>query len=142
MVSKSHPASRTIWLTFRKTRSHDFRFISVFPIVVVDAPDGCNSWILVGRNLRAAAFFLIPVINATDKRGDQRHTGFGARHSLRKAEQERQLALNALFLENFGRPYTLPGARDFDQDLFVAYRLFSYNAISFRSCPRVGAAHV
>jgi len=81
-----------------KTRSHELRFVSVFPIVVVDSRDGGKSRILVGRDLRATVRFPMPVINTTDERRDQRHTGFGARHSLRKAEQECQIAVNPVFI--------------------------------------------
>ena len=106
-----------------ETRAHDLRLISVFLIVVVDARDGGNSRILVGRNLRATLRFPIPIINAADERGDQRHTSFSARHSLRKAEQERQIAVDAVFLENFGAPYALPGAGYLDQHAFAPYTL-------------------
>ena len=46
----------------------------------------------------------------------KRHAGFGARHRLREAEEQRQVAVNAFALELGGGANAFPRAADLDQD--------------------------
>src|SRR5581483_2081645 len=104
-----------------KTRAHDLRFVTVLLVVVVDAADGSDSGILVWRNLGTAALFFVPVVNAADEWRNQCNPGFGARHCLCEAEQERQIAVNAVGFQYFGRPDPLPRACDLDENAFAAH---------------------
>ena len=67
-----------------------------------------------------AALLLVIVVDAADERRDQRHAGFGAGHRLREAEEQRQVAVDALAFELLGGADALPGAADLDQDPLAA----------------------
>src|SRR5271154_4249392 len=56
-----------------------------------------------------------PVENAPDERRDERDARFCARNRLVKAEEQGQVAVDALFLENFRGTDALPRRRDLDE---------------------------
>src|SRR5208283_2911766 len=93
-----------------KTCPHHLGLVAVFLVVVVDAGDGRNAGILVRGNLRAAMLFLVPIVNTTDERRNQRYPGFGARYGLGEAEEQRQIAVDAFLLKKLSCLNTLPGA--------------------------------
>ena len=76
--------------------AHNLRLVSELLVVVVDLRNGVNPGILF-RRVVLARIVLIPVQDATDERRDKRHLCFGAGNSLVQAEQQRQVAVNALF---------------------------------------------
>src|SRR4029077_11469109 len=51
-----------------ETGTHYLGFVTKFLVVVVDASDGRNPWILVCGDLHSTVLFLIPIVNAADER--------------------------------------------------------------------------
>ncbi|AEK61271.1 conserved hypothetical protein [Collimonas fungivorans Ter331] len=94
--------------------AHDFGGVAEFAEVVVDLLDRLHAWI-VGAGVVLAAGFLVPVIDAADKRRNQLHFGFGAGNRLRQGKQQGQVAMDASLLQHFGGPYAFPGRGDLDQ---------------------------
>ena len=62
----------------------------------------------------------MPVENAAHKGGNQRHARFGTGHRLGETEQQREVAVNPLFLQLLSRADPLPGGGDLDQYSLVA----------------------
>src|SRR5208282_4096234 len=106
-----------------ETCSHHLGLVTIFLVVVVDARDGGDSRILVGRNFRAAVLLLVPIVDAADERRNQSHSRFSARYSLGEAEEQRQVAVDAFLLQEFSRPNAFPCARNLDQDPFPRHAL-------------------
>ena len=94
--------------------------------------DRLHAGIVGGRDLRAA-FLLVVVVDAADERRNQRHARFGARHGLRKAEQQRHVAVNALALELTGGADAFPRAADLDQDALAGDARLARKARSVRA---------
>ena len=69
-----------------KAGSHHLRLVAEFLVLVVDASDGCNAWILVGNYFCSTLLLLVPVINPAYERGNESDARLGASCSLRKAE--------------------------------------------------------
>src|SRR5208337_5097390 len=95
-----------------------------FLVVIVDASDGRNAGILVRWNLRTAALFLVPVVNAANERRNQGYCSFSTRDRLGKTEQKCEIAVDAFLLKKFGCPDALPRAGDLDQDAFAGHGVF------------------
>src|SRR5262249_21318271 len=70
-----------------ETGPHHLGFVAIFFVVVVNASDGCNARVLVGRNFRAALLFLVPVVNASNERRDQSDSGLGTRDCLSETKE-------------------------------------------------------
>ena len=68
------------------------------------------------RDVLDAALLEIPVVDPADERRDQRDARLGAGDGLGKAEEQRQVAVDALFLEPLGGADAFPGRGDLDQD--------------------------
>ena len=116
MVSRSQPARCDDLLDLAEARPHDLGLVAELLEVVVDPRHRRDARVLVGGDVRDAAFLLVPVVDAADERRDQRDPGLGAGDRLGEAEQQRQVAVDALVLELLGGPDALPGAGDLDQD--------------------------
>ena len=72
---------------------------------------------VVGRRDALEPLLLqVPVVDPADEGGDQGDAGLGAGDRLGEAEEQRQVAVDALFLEPLGGPDSLPGRGDLDQD--------------------------
>ena len=67
-----------------------------------------------------AARLHVPVENAADEGRDQEDAGLGAGHGLGSAEQQREVAVDALVLEHLGGADAFPGRGDLDQDALAA----------------------
>ena len=106
-------------LDLAEARAHHLRLVAVLLVVVVDPRHRLHARIVVGGNL-GAALLLVVVVDAADERRDQRHARLGARHGLREAEEQRQVAVNPLALELRGGANALPRAADLDQDALAA----------------------
>ena len=78
---------------------------------VTEATPGSSA----GRDVLDAARLPVPVVDAADEGRDERDAGLGAGHGLREAEQQRQVAVDAVALEALGSADALPGARDLDE---------------------------
>src|SRR5579875_874900 len=74
---------------FSKTRTHYLSFVIELLKIVVNPGDGRYAGIFIDRNISAAPFFFVPVIDSTYKRRNKRDASFCAGHRLGKAEQER-----------------------------------------------------
>jgi hypothetical protein len=57
----------------------------------------------------------VPVVDPAHERRDQRDAGVGAGDRLREAEQQREVAVDAVALEPLGRADAFPGGCDLDQ---------------------------
>jgi len=95
------------------------------PVISSVAADGegqahnINADTVAGVALAAGAL-LVPVEDATDEGGDQGHPGFGGSDRLGKAEEQRQVAVNALLLQDLGGFDAFPGGGDLDEDAIAA----------------------
>src|SRR5271165_5019294 len=72
--------------------------------------------ILGGRYLLDPSLLQVPVVDAADEGRDERDLGMGAGNRLRKAEEQRQVAVNSLLLQPLGGTDSFPGRGDLDQD--------------------------
>ncbi len=115
MVSRSQPARPRDLLDATEAGAHHLGLVAEFLVVVIDARDRLHARVLVGRDLRAAVL-AVPVVDAPHERRDQRDARLGARHGLREAEKQREVAVDALALEVRGGPDALPRAAHLDQD--------------------------
>src|SRR5262249_37823475 len=106
-------------LHLAKTRAHDLGLVAKLLEVVVNPGDRNDPRVFVSGDV-AAALLLVPVVDAADERRDQRHPRLGAGHGLGEAEEERQVAVDALALELFGGANAFPGAGELDEDAFPA----------------------
>ena len=85
-----------------EARAHHFGLIAELLVIVVNRAHGHHAGVF-GRRIVAARVFLVPVENAAHERRDQSNTGLGACDCLMQPEQQRQIAVNAFFLENLAR---------------------------------------
>mmetsp|Transcript_8978 Transcript_8978/g.21408 ORF Transcript_8978/g.21408 Transcript_8978/m.21408 type:complete len:458 (+) Transcript_8978:3388-4761(+) len=102
-------------------RSHDDGVVPVFLVVVVDFRDANDPGVFrrgvkagKGRVLRQFPR-LVEIHDAPDKGRDQRRAGLGAGDRLGHAKNQRQVAGDALPLEDLRGPDSLPGGGDLDQ---------------------------
>ena len=63
-----------------------------------------------------AGRLLVPVEDAADEGRDERHLRLGAGDRLVQAEEQREVAVDALLLEDLGGADAFPGRRELDQD--------------------------
>src|ERR1019366_453633 len=96
--------------------SHHLRLVTEFLVVVVNARHGCNTRILVGSYLCSAVLFPVPIINPAYEGGDESDARLGASHRLGKAEQKRQIAVDAFQFKDLRCPDSFPGTRSLDQN--------------------------
>ena len=86
-------------------------------VVVEDLADRLNTrvvFILVGRS---GLVLLVPIQNTADEGRDQSDTSLCASNGLAEAEEEGQVAMNAVIaLQLAGGLDTLPGGGDLDED--------------------------
>ena len=87
-------------------------------VVVVDGGDGDHARIFA-RGVVTVVLGLVPVEDAAHERGDQEGAGFGTGTGLGEGEQQGQVALDALFLQDFGGTDAFPGGGQLDQDAIV-----------------------
>src|SRR5262249_4707555 len=119
-----------------ETRAHDLGLVAELFEVVVNPRDRSNTRVFVSRDV-AAALLLVPVVDAADEGRNERNAGLGAGHGLGKAEQERQIAVDALALQLFGGTNPFPGAGELDEDpLSADPRLFIHADQLARLCQR------
>jgi hypothetical protein len=102
-----------------ETGAHDDRLVAVLLVVVEDLLHALHARVLLARVVAVRLGLLVPVEDAADERADERHAGLGARDGLAEAEEEREVAVDALLLELARGLDTLPGARDLDQDALL-----------------------
>ena len=88
--------------------------------VVEDAGHGDHTRIFRTRIGITTGFRLEPIENATDERGDQGDSCLRAGHGLTEAEQQSEVAVNAVFLKHLGSLDALPSGGDLDQNALVA----------------------
>ncbi len=69
-----------------------------------------------GGRIIPACVFLVPVENPADERRNERDARFRACDGLMQAEEQRQIAVNALFFEHFAGANAFPCGRDLDQN--------------------------
>ena len=99
IVSRSQPASCDDLLDPAEAGAHHLRAVAELLEVVVDAraptarPGSSSTGISLPRVLP------VLVVDAADERRDERDAGLGAGHGLREAEEQRQVAVDALALE-------------------------------------------
>ncbi len=91
----------------RKLAPMTDRLVAEFLVVVVDLGHGVDAGI-VGGSVVLAGVLLVPVEDAADERRDQGDLGLGAGDRLVQAEEQRQIAVDALFFEDPRRPGCLP----------------------------------
>lgn len=81
--------------------AHHDGLVSMSLVVRVDAAHGGDARVLRAHVRRCAVGLrLVPVHDATHERRYERHLGFGARGRLNEAEEQSQIAVNALALQN------------------------------------------
>jgi len=97
MVRRSQPASSRSRPCCGSSRP-SLRFCSRIFVVGVDLGDGFYPGI-VGSNEIFAGVFLVPVENAANERRDEFDAAFCAGDRLSERKQEREVAVDALFLE-------------------------------------------
>ena len=68
-----------------ETRSHYLGLVAVLLVVVINAGYGRDPGILVGGNLLAAAFLLVPIVNTSDKGRNQGHLRLRRRPPLERS---------------------------------------------------------
>ena len=78
-----------------------------------------HAWI-VGALIVLARVFLVPVENAAHEGRDERGARVGGGDGLMKAEEQRQVAVNAFLLEHFGGANAFPCGGDLDEDAIAA----------------------
>src|SRR5262249_16075477 len=88
--------------------------------VVVNVGRGCDAGVLVWWNFGSAALLLVPVVNPADEWRDQSHAGFGARNRLGEAEEQGQVAVDALPLQALGGANPFPRAGQLDENAVTA----------------------
>src|SRR5208282_5949708 len=96
--------------------AHHLRLVTELLVVVVNARHGCNTRILVGSYLPSAVFFPVPIVNPAYERGDESDARLGASHRLGKAEQKRQIAVDAFQFKDLRCPDSFPGTCNLDQN--------------------------
>src|SRR5208337_4675028 len=96
--------------------SHHLRLVTEFLVVIVNARHGCNTRILVGSYLCSTVLFPVPIGNPAYEGRDESDARLGASHRLGKAEQKRQVAVDALHFKDLRCPDSFPGARSLDQN--------------------------
>ncbi|ENN87512.1 hypothetical protein RHSP_43945 [Rhizobium freirei PRF 81] len=95
--------------------AHDDRLDVVGLVVVVDVAHRDDARIFLSRVILAGRL-LVPVEDAADEGRDQECLGVSAGNSLRLAEQQRQIAVDAFLLQHFGGTDAFPGGGELDED--------------------------
>src|SRR5687767_15686480 len=67
---------------------------------------------MIRRPPRSTLFPYTTLFRSADEGRDQVRAGFGARHRLRKGEQQGEVAIDAFSFELRGGPYAFPGRGD------------------------------
>src|SRR5690606_13892747 len=91
-----------------KARAHHLGLVAELLEIVVDAPHRSDAGIVLAGVVAALAL-PVPVVDAADEGGDERHAGVRAGHRLGEREQQGQVAVDPLALESLGRPDAFPG---------------------------------
>jgi hypothetical protein len=99
-----------------EARPHDLGLVVEVLEVIVDGGHRDHARVFLGRVAVAARRLLEPVEDATDERRDERDLGLGAGDGLVETEEEREVAVNALLLEDLGGADALPRRRELDED--------------------------
>ena len=86
---------------------------------VVNLGNRLDARVLGAGVVGVGVLLLVPVEDAADKGRDEGDAGLGARDGLLEAEQEGEVAVDALLLEVTGGLDTLPGRGDLDQDALL-----------------------
>ena len=107
--------------------THDLGRVTEVLVVIVDLSHRLHAGIFRGCEVFACALF-VPVENATDERRDQLDATLGADHRLGQTEEERQVAVDAFFLEDFGCLDAFPGGGDLDQNALTGDAFFFVGA--------------
>ena len=100
--------------------AHHHGVVTVLFVVLVNLGHGDHARIFVRRELFLVAVGFVPIEDTADERRDQVNAGFGAGASLSEGEQQRQVTVDAFFLQLLRRADALPGRGQFDQDTIVA----------------------
>ncbi len=83
-------------------------------VILVNRFDRLHARVIFG-GIRLTGFGFVPVEDAADKRRNQIGTRFRTGTGLRKRKQQRQVAVNAFFLQLFRRTNAFPGGGNLDQ---------------------------
>lgn len=119
VVRISHKTSTDPYVTERST--HDDSPVSVLLVVIEDLADGLNTRILLVLVSGSGLVLLVPVQNTADEGRDEGDTGLSTSHSLAKAEQESEIAVDLVVAFEFTASLdTLPGGSDLDENAFLA----------------------
>jgi hypothetical protein len=86
-----------------------------------------------------AGVLLVPVEDAADEGRDEGDLGLGAGDGLVQAEEQGQVAVDALLLEDLGGLDALPGGGDLDEDASRGDAGLSYWAMMSRACSMVAS---
>lgn len=88
-------------------------------VVLVDLGDRLHTGVLGAGVVAVRLVLLVPVEDAADERRDEGHLGLGARDGLLEAEQEGEVAVDALLLEGARGLDALPRRGDLDEDALL-----------------------
>jgi hypothetical protein len=86
-----------------------------------------------------AGVFLVPVEDAADEGRNEGDAGLGRRDGLVQAEEQRQVAVDAFLLQDFGGADALPGGGDLDEDAVAADAGLVVLRNDARACAMVAA---
>lgn len=96
--------------------THDDGLVTVLLVVVEDLLDADNTGVFVAFEVLSGSL-LVPVQDAADEGGDKGDVRLGASDGLGKAEEEGEVAVDAVVTFEFASSLdTLPCGRDLDQD--------------------------
>ena len=97
--------------------THDDGRVVEVAEVVVNLPDGGHTRVVLRGDGLATSLGDVPVEDTPHEGGDEGHSGLGAGHSLGKAKEESEVAVDAMIpLETLGRLYAFPSRGDLDED--------------------------
>ena len=96
IVSRSQPASSMIWEVFRKLGAHHLSDVAEFAEVAIDLLDRLHTGV-VGDGVIVAGRFLVPVIDAAEKRRDQLYFCLCAGNRLRSENSRVRLQCTPAF---------------------------------------------
>lgn len=96
--------------------AHDDSLVTELLVVVEDALDGCNSWVLL-LAVGLSGLGLVPIEDTADEGRDEVGVGLSGSDGLDLGEEEGKVAVDAvLLLEDTGGLDTFPGGGDLDED--------------------------
>lgn len=87
----------------------------MFLVVVENGADALDTRVFVGGEVLLHGG-LVPIEDATDERRDEEGAGFGGSNGLYKRKHQGQVAVDALFLEDFCGFDALPSRGNLDQN--------------------------